>query len=320
VHTFRFSIGVLALSGAAFVAGTFQPAHASCGASFCSVNTQWETQGAWTGEGLRLGLRYEVTDQDQLRSGADKVAPAGELGEHDETRTINRNLQLSADYAFSPRWALSVQVPIVQRDHEHVHNDIPPETERWRFTTLGDARVSGRWQTTLGQHSSGGVQFGLKLPTGRFNEANDDGERAERSLQPGTGTTDLLLGVYSHHRLEGDATTLFLQALWQRPLGERAGYQPGQQLSFDAGVRYAFTPNFHGLLQLNLQWKDHDEGVNAEPQESGSTAVFVSPGVSVNITPHLQAYGFVQLPLYQYMQGTQLTADWSAVAGLSLKL
>lgn len=28
-------------------------------------------------------------------------------------------------------------------------------------------------------------------------------------------------------------------------------------------------------------------------------------------------YGFVQLPIYQRVNGTQLTADWAAVAGIS---
>jgi hypothetical protein len=30
-------------------------------------------------------------------------------------------------------------------------------------------------------------------------------------------------------------------------------------------------------------------------------------------------YGFVQLPLYQYVNGVQLTAGWSAVAGVSVQ-
>ena len=30
-------------------------------------------------------------------------------------------------------------------------------------------------------------------------------------------------------------------------------------------------------------------------------------------------YGFLQLPLYQYVNGVQLTADWSIVAGVSAR-
>ena len=41
-----------------------------------------------------------------------------------------------------------------------------------------------------------GLSFGLKLPTGEFDVRNAMGALAERSLQPGTGTTDLLLGAF----------------------------------------------------------------------------------------------------------------------------
>ncbi len=316
----RLTARILAISGLLLAAASVQPALASCGATFCSVNTQWETTGAWTDPGLRLNLRYEYTDQNQLRSGADKAEAAGVPGTEDETRTLNRNLQLGLDYAFNPAWAVLVQLPVVQRNHRHVHNEIPPESETWNFTALSDLRVSGRYQTALGSDAAAGVQFGLKLPTGKFDETNLDGVLAERSLQPGSGTTDTLLGIYTYHRLEGDATTLFVQGLWQRPLAERDDYRPGQQVTVDAGLRYALTRGLNAQLQLNLLWKDRDQGLNAEPDDSGGRYVFLSPGASYALTPHWQLYGFVQLPLYQYVNGTQISADWSAVAGISWKM
>jgi predicted porin len=126
--------------------------------------------------------------------------------------------------------------------------------------------------------------------------------------------------VYTYHQLEGDATTLFVQALWQRPLTERDDYQPGQQVTLDIGLRYALTRSLNAQLQLNLLWKDHDQGLNAEPDDSGGSYAFLSPGASYALTKQMQLYGFVQLPLYQYVNGTQLTADWSAVAGVSWKM
>jgi hypothetical protein len=289
---------------------------ASCGGSFCSVNTQWETQGAWTGSGLRLGLRYEYTDQNQLRSGASKIESEGLPGTIDETRTLNRSLMTSLDYAFSPDWAVSAQLPLIDRVHSHVDNT-GPTVESWNFREAGDLRLTARRQFGLSEDSAAGLQFGVKLPTGGIKESNSDGTVAERSLQPGSGTTDALLGAYYYRKLEGDATTLFTQVTWQVPLGEHNGYAPGQQVMLDVGLRYGFTLKTSALLQLNLHWKDRDQGINAEPDESGGSYLNLSPGLSHLLTPRLQLYGFVQLPLYRYVNGTQLTADWSAVAGLS---
>jgi len=41
----------------------------------------------------------------------------------------------------------------------------------------------------------------------------------------------------------------------------------------------------------------------------------LSPGLSVAAGSVGRIYAFVQLPLYQYVKGTQLTQDWSAVIG-----
>jgi hypothetical protein len=306
----------LAIAGLLLAAPAVQ---ASCGGAFCSVNTQWETQGAWTGEGLRLDLRYEYTDQNQLRSGRDRAEPEGLPGTIDEIRTLNRNLLATLDYSLNPDWALSAQLPWIDRAHSHVDNSVPT-VEHWDFRAPGDLRLNARRQFGLNETSAAGILLGLKLPTGSIKEANSDGTVAERSLQPGTGTTDALLGAYYYRKLEGDATTLFTQFSVQTPFRERDGYAPGTQVMLDVGLRYALTLKTSALLQLNLHWKDRDSGVEAEPDESGGTFVNISPGVSHLLTPRLQLYGFVQLPLYRYVNGTQLTADWSAVAGMSWKM
>ena len=290
---------------------------ASCGGNFCSVNTQWETQGMWTGTGVRLNLHYAYINQGQLRSGRDKVEPEGVAGTTDEVRTLNRYLFADVDYALGPDWSVSVQLPLIQRNHRHRYNDVLPVDESWDIHGLGDLRVLGHRQFVLTDDISVGLRFGLKLPSGKIDAANSDGTPAERSLQAGSGSTDVILGGYYYRKLEGNATTAYVQGLWQRPIAERAGYETGQQVGVDLGLRYAVTLATSAMLQVNMLWKDHDQGVNAEPEESGGRYIYLSPGISHAFTPRLQLYGFVQLPLYQYVTGTQLTADWSAITGMS---
>lgn len=318
MYTLRRSTGLLTLAGVLLVAAPVQPVRASCGASFCSVNTQWESQGAWTESGLLLDLRYEYMNQNQERTGTKKTEPAGEPGTTDELDTLNRNFVASLAYTINPSWGISAQLPFVDRNHSHVVNNTPAEYESWRLEGIGDLRVNLLHPFAV-DHGAFGVQVGLKLPTGKFNEVNSQGVLAERSLQPGTGTTDALLGAYYNIQLEGDATTLFTQFVWQKPFDQRDGYAPGQRFSLDIGLGYALSLKARALLQLNMLAKDRDQGVNAEPDESGGQFVLISPGLSYLLTPQWQLYGFVQLPLYQYVNGTQLTADWSAVLGISWK-
>ena len=46
---------------------------------------------------------------------------------------------------------------------------------------------------------------------------------------------------------------------------------------------------------------------------------FLSPGLSYAFTRTVQAYGFVQLPVYQDVNGVQLVARHAFVAGLNVR-
>ena len=300
-------------------------AHASCGAAFCMVNTGWSAQGAWTEPGTRLDLRYEYINQDQPLAGKDKVAVGQVPQHHDEVSTRNQNLVAALDHGFGPNWGINVSLPVVSREHEHIHNHMGGQIpESWDFTALGDLRVLGRYQFDSHQHGDArhdvwGLNFGLKLPTGRFDERNAEGTLAERTLQPGSGTTDALLGGYFSTHLPLRDLFWFAQALYQAPLNEREDFKPGNRLGLDLGMRYDAAASVGLMLQLNYLYKARDKGLEAEPEDSGGTFVFLSPGASWNITKDLQLYGFVQLPVYQKVNGVQLVADYALVVGLSTR-
>lgn len=311
-----YSYAVLAL-----LAGAASSAHASCGAAFCTLNTAWEAQGVPSDPGLRLDLRSEYIDQDQPRAGRRDVA-VGEIPKHhDEQRTLNRNIVTTFDYTANADWGVSLQLPYVQRDHTHIHNHgggkIP---ESWQFQELGDARVLGRYRLAAGDVTHG-IIGGLKLPTGKTDVKNEDGEEAERSLQPGTGTTDLIVGYYANSMrlLAGTPTRFFLQGQVQAPTSEYKNFRPGVHYTADVGLAYPFAADWNALLQVNGLVKGRDRGTEGEPADSGGSFIWLSPGVGYAAKQSLQLYGFVQLPMYQRVNGVQLTADWSATVGISLR-
>ena len=108
-----------------------------------------------------------------------------------------------------------------------------------------------------------------------------------------------------------------MQGMWQQTVSDRDDFKLGRKLSADVGMSYNATPNLSLMLQLNLQHKSHYSGANAEPADSGSRTASISLGLSYRLTPAVQVYGFVQKPIYQYMNGAQLTPDWSAAVGFS---
>jgi len=299
------------------------PILASCGSAFCNINTNWGVQGQWTEPGLRADLRYEYINQDQPLNGKDKVAVGQIPRHHDEVQTVNRNWIATFDYAFGPSWGVSAIVPVVDRDHTHIHNHQGAKlTESWSFTDLGDVKLLARFQFPAGDSpddalASAGILFGLKLPTGKFAVRNAEGAPAERTLQPGSGTTDLVFGVYFQGSLPVKDTSWFAQALVQQALNMRDEFIPGDRVSVDLGVRYELAQSLALMLQLNTLVKTKDAGNEAEPDDSGGKFVFVSPGVSYSLTRDVQLYGFVQLPVYQYVNGVQLVANRAFAVGVS---
>jgi hypothetical protein len=310
--------------GALLGAATFNAA-ASCGSAFCLVNTDWSSQGAWTEAGPRFDLRYEYIELDQPLHNRDRVGVGEIPRDHDEVSTTNRNLVGNLDWGLTPQWAVSLSLPYVDREHHHIHNGgNGPEPESWKFRELGDMRALARYEffnsiADPAAPRSAGAIFGVKLPTGRFDVKNAQGEEAERTLQPGTGTTDFLLGAYWHGAAPLDGWTWFAQAQAVLPMNSRDEYKPGRQFHVDGGVRYAANDKLGLMLQLNYNAKGRDSGANAEPEDSGQRQVFVSPGLSYNVGRNAQAYAFVQLPIYQAVNGVQLVADWSAMAGVSFR-
>ena len=307
--------------------GASESALGSCGSAFCMVNTSWDTHGAWADPGWRLDLRYESIRQNRLQEGR-RRASIGEIPrDHDEVETVNDNWLAGLDYTFNPDWGVNVSLPIVRRRHSHLQND--PDTgartpDSWNFSSLGDTRVLARYRVGTYEYQGQklgtlGLNFGVKLATGRFDVQNADGERAERPLQPGSGTTDALLGGYYAQVLPLKDLSWFAQGLLQAPLDSRDGFKPGRRLSLDAGVRYDATESASLLLQINALTKSRDSGINAEPVDSGGRSVHLSPGFSIAATRDVRIYAFLQAPLYQYVNGVQLAARWVTVLGVSAR-
>jgi len=309
---------------AACVATTFaHDAAASCGSAFCLVNTDWSAQGYWLEPGVLLDFKYEFVDLDQPRAGTNRVGVGEIPAHHDEVETRNRNLVTNVDWAFAPAWGVSFVLPYVDRYHTHIHNHQGDKLiETWSFRDLGDMRVVGRHELfasreTLERQSSLGLTFGVKLPTGKHDVVNGEGEAAERTLQPGTGTTDLLLGMYWSSAAPLANTSWFARLQGVIPANERDGFKPGKAVYADGGMRYAVVNDVGLMMQLNYVWKGRDSGDEAEPGDSGQQQLWLSPGISWNVSKNAQLYAFAQFPLYQKVNGVQLTADWSALAGVS---
>jgi hypothetical protein len=293
----------------------------ACSSCGCTLTTDWAAQGFGSvNQGFAIDLRLDYLNQTELRSGTHALDRGSlELPNDREIqqRTRNINYSLYLDYTANPNWGVNLQVPYFDRYHTTI---APGDTDISTSQTksLGDVRVIGRYQGFSPDHSLG-MQFGVKLPTGSihntFISGPQTGQPLDRGLQPGTGTTDLLLGVYNFGALNRD-WDYFVQGLVQLPINYKEDFKPGNGLNVNFGVQYAGFEHWTPRLQINARIEDRDKGAQADIENSGATLVYLSPGAYVHLTHKTHAYAFVQLPIYQRVNGFQIEPKYTASVGV----
>lgn len=309
---------------------SLQQAEASCGSTSCSINTNWDEHST-PQPGFSMDLRHSYSRADQLRSGSNKVAADTTFaGEVENLRTINKLTTLSLDYSHDEHWGLLLNVPYVVRDHNHNLGPYdaagnPAGYESFNAQSLGDLRAVARyrWEMDGAANSGAGIKLGFKLNTGRRDFTLDTGALPnEVTLQPGNGSTDLILGAFWNQATPGDAVSWFAQGALQNSIRALDAFRPGNQANLDLGMRYAVNRAWSLLLQLNGQWNAPDTGsaaalTPAGDISSGGRSYSLTPGITYAVVPGTNLYGLVQLPLYQYVNGEQLTAGRSLTIGVN---
>jgi len=335
-----FAVGVLVLG--ALIAQPFRLL-ASCGQAFCPIETSSLVENPLGGGQLYFNFVYEYIDQDRPFIGTSR-ARVGELPRHhDEISTRNHTYKLTLDYGITPRLTLGLLIPFLDRLHRHVDNeehevigDGFDDTElirvpnRWRYQEFGDMQVTARYlllQQTTPYSPSFSLIVGMKLPTGRTGVRNDDGEKAELTLQPGNGSWDGIVGfslvknfAVSTLQKQSALAPVFATVLGRFPIGVgKFGYEPGGELFLNIGTAYPLFRKFDLLAQINFHYRDRDDIGHApgvEQQDTGREELFLSPGVRYHLTDNMAVYTLMQFAVYRRVNGIQLTSDWNFTSGV----
>jgi hypothetical protein len=299
--------------------------HASCGSATCPIDPQslnLPMPGQWT-----LDLSFQYIDQDRLLHGRNEIArPAppseGEL----EIRTINRLTSLSASYGVSPDLFVSASLPYVSRSHAHFDAG---EFETFHLDGIGDGSLAARYRFL--PDLWGGLS--VKLPTGNRSSTNAEGDEAEPTIAPGTGSTDFSASaVYQ--------STASVRSLTYGPLGNVAAmpwfvgvtarrngkgtkdYRSGNEIQVNAGANYPVLESFQVLFQLNYRARSKDDvgKTDAIRNDTGGTFLYASPGLRFAFTPKAALYGYVQIPIYQRINGVNIASRYNLFGGVQVRL
>jgi hypothetical protein len=296
---------------------------ATCG---CTLNSD-AALGYFAEPGFRLSFEYDYIHQDQLRSGRRAISSVPD-GAELERDTLNRYLTLGLDYSPTADWNIDLRVPYVIRTHSTYGaydstQPLPPVSDS-RSSSLGDMKWIASYQGLLPEHNFG-LQLGLKLPTGqygadvKFRSGPAAGLPLDASLQPGTGSTDIIVGAY-YYRPVGHNFDAFANVQYQSAVTSKQGqpgndFRPGNSTSVTVGVRYEQDPHWVPQLQMNLLHKNVDRGALADITDTAGDVAYLSPGLTARVVGSLYIYGFAQLPVYSNLVGNQLFPRYTFSVG-----
>lgn len=319
-----------ALLGTAVLLGApaLSLACASCG---CTLSAD-AAHGFASSSGWRLSLEYDYLHQDQLRSGTQAVTGVPD-GQELERETLNRYITAAVSYSPNASFSVSLLAPYVVRTHStygefDASQPLAPLSSS-RSSSIGDVRIIASYQGWLATHNLG-VQLGLKLPTGQYGTAVKfsggplTGMPLDASLQPGTGSTDIILGAYYYRAVSQDFD-FFVNGQFQSALRHHMDqpgndFRPGNATTVTLGLRYVARPRWAPQLQVNLLHKSKDQGALADVQNSAGSAAYVSPGLTLALSRRLDLFAFVQVPVYSNLYGYQLFPRYTVSVGAGYAL
>ena len=233
---------------------------------------------------------------------------------------------LAGAYGVTDRLTLALDLPFVHHDDiregEHHHSGgvaINSVAARGDVSGFGDATLLAKYRLLGGENGGLALIGGVKLPTGSTRKRDSEGERFETEHQPGSGSWDPIVGIAAG----GNAgavqinASLIYQAAGKGAMNTRLGdraigglslshrFGPGEHHD-EAGEEEA--PHGHrsvdAFVELTGEWEGRQTVDGIEDRYSGGRAVFVSPGVRLNL---VSGWGFsaaVGVPLWQRIRAS----------------
>lgn len=256
--------------------------------------------------GLSVWARVVHSVQSDLYEGSHRANP----DDHGDKRIATNFYTIGADWVVNSKWAVSAQLPLVQRAFTTTDEGdyAAPEgtINTRRLTDLGDATLRLTY-TGFSARMNTGLGLGVKLPTGRSSSYLGPlgGAAYDRDTLPGSGSTDLIVHGYRLGAI-GRHLTWFVQGQYQFAVARRDQYRPGNEADAGLGVSWDLGRNARGFgvapaLMLLGTLRDHDTGANSDPDNTGYRRLLVAPGVKVHLGRKLSVYGDVQVPIAQHV-------------------
>ncbi|WP_420320431.1 transporter [Flagellimonas sp.] len=271
---------------------------------------------------LLIGLSYDYNNLNTLNAGSSKL-------DDDSRLRVTNSFLLSVGYSFSDRLSAESLFTWVNqlRSISQFGNENDTET-----TGIGDAvfLIKYAFPDLLGQRSTISLGAGAKAPFGRSDFTTSQGIQLTADLQPGSGAWDFIGLISLSKGLNFRPSATLSASFTYRATGENdhylnntSIYEFGNEMQANLGYTDQFglfNTIFNPGLIIKYRKAEVDRIDSSNLPNTGGEWIFIRPELSANIAQNFVLVSRLELPLYSYVDGTQLTPTNRFTIGLLWKL
>ncbi len=263
---------------------------------------------------LQLGTGFVHTALNSTYNGREEISDP-----LDRTSSVS-SFNLELEYGISEKVSVLISSAYVIKNRETtVRSNVDNSKEVISFDGkgIGDVIILGKYEiitpsilSPLGLTIGGGV----KLPVGSYTQAVD-GTRLAIDLQPGTGSTDVLLWGNFYKGFQPISLAFFITTLYRYAGSNLDGYRFGDELILSVGGEYYYTDYLTFSLSARGRFAAEDFWGGRFLPSTGGTYYDILPSLIYSEGSY-NLKVFYQTPIYRHVQGIQLTSN--SVVGVEL--
>jgi hypothetical protein len=301
-----------------------------CDSTGCLMVTR-SAGGLLARKAFRIDLSYRSTDDGSLMSGSDSTSfvlrPKVDFehglvrpGFHQDLGGTSRFLQVDLAYGLTGHTTLLASAPVLT-DRSYDIGHPPVLTENYKTSGIGDTLVSVRHALIASPSFSLVASAGLEMPTGEYRliapAALFDIGVLDPMLQPGSGSWDVLLGAQGSRRISKGGLDLTGALSYQMNTTNPLEYSYGDDAIASLTLGGPIGARVHASVGLKGVHRGRSEYRDAPVSSTGGTIVYAIPGLVTSLPGRISAYLFLPVPVYRYVNETQVAPRLSLVAGFA---
>lgn len=268
---------------------------------------------------LFLGLTYEYNNISDLYSGSTHL-------DNKNQRRSTTTALLEVNYGLTDRLALTGTFTY-NRKHRETGLQTPGDSESLTINGIGDGLFLIKYSLhnqTLWEPYQIAIGGGAKIPFGSTS-LQSNGFTLNADMQPGTGAWDGILWTYLSKTFLKSNINLYMTSTYRRTgTNERFKssdkYRFGNELVSVLGASGPLINKWSYTFMFRYRSTSSDRRNGSALPSTGGKWFKLKPGINYQLSNRLNFQLSGQLPIYQYLEGTQPTTSFIISGSLFFNL